>query len=151
MYQEETDRIAEIVQKYSAQGRDVILLGDLNTDIRKPQDPDSKYLLYTTASIDLHLPVKMNQATRPTLYHHNGYSTSILDYIFLSEKLLNYCKEYNIQDHSSQNISSHTFAMANTRIKVSKENEKLPITSNGVEMMYPTTEKWSTKQYNVFL
>ena len=118
-FQQEIDQLKEICQKYA--DLQIILAGDFNVDVEK--HPIQR-VTYFKSLLNDHNLRELQPISEPTLTHHNWTSTSKIDYILLSDKLLNSSSPdnlYKLLDHPS-NTSTHIPLLIKIKIKASKQD-----------------------------
>ena len=72
---------------------------------------------YLNALLRDHHLITVSDIEKNTLYHHNGFSTSIIDYVFLSEDLKTDAPGFTL-DTSTMNSSSHVPIFGNVKFNI---------------------------------
>jgi exonuclease III len=99
-FQEEIDQLHEVLTKFK--NTKIILAGDMNID---PKQTDSRATYFTTMLKDHNLH-EANNILEPTYIHHNGRSSSKIDYILLDSTWNTAEASYHILE-DFRNTSTH--------------------------------------------
>lgn len=136
-YREHLDNITSMIDKYE-QTHNVVIVGDLNGTLIPSRNNNHDKLLKNFCS-QHQLKHTVRNAHKPTFYHHNGNSTSQIDYI-LENIRGNNLLDSTIMDQNPLNSSAHVPVKAKTNLIV-KGKTKI----NSTTSKKKTILKWEEK------
>lgn len=129
-YRECLDIIQTIIEKFGSTHK-IVLCGDMNGTLinDKNNAHDRKLKNFVNENKLLHSDAL---TTQPTFFHHNGKSTSQIDYIFSSGSFIN---KTNILQQHATNTSTHVPVVAELCRCLSTSTQKSRIKYYGIRLI----------------
>ena len=120
-YREHLDKLSILIEKYEST-HDIVLAGDMNGSVNPIRNNTHDKLLKEFCRKN-HFNHAIVDVNRPTFYHHNGKSTSQIDYI-MEKANKNILRKTYIADQNQLNSSSHVPVITDTSLVISSGKQK---------------------------